>query len=353
VRRWLAVSVVGALLALAGCIDDEPAPEPSPSPEQDEAPEDALPSGLRVGVVLPPFDRAAADEIDTAQLAVEELDPQLRGEVAELRTVVPDASAFVADVATLLVTEGYDVVCVLGAGAADVAADLAERHAATQLCAAPAVADEDDADNLLVVDVALAELGHVVGAALGQLGDEDPVALLGTGNRAGGEAFRAGLRAGVGDTPLQEARGDLEQLEEELAEAVAAEVAAIAVDAGPDAADLLDGVDDVALLAPAPLLSEQDTGVLRWRVRWEVVLEAVIAHLVVDDAELPDELGIADEVFALDHGPQADDELLEVVGRVLGELERGERDPLEPPEEEDEEEDDGDTAGVNGPVPPE
>ena len=345
-RRCLATVTLGALLLLAACTDGEPDAEPSPAPEAegaDEA-EDPPATGLRIGVVLPPRDLGAADEVEAGPLGLDRLDTGHRDDVAELRTVVPDAAVFVPDVARLLVAEGYDLVCVLGRDAAEVVAELARRHAATDFCAAPAEpADEEAPGNLLLVDVAMAELGHIVGVTLHELAGDDPVALLGVGNRAGGESFRSGLRAGAGATPLREARGDLEDLEAEIDAALDDEVVAIAVDAGPDAAELVAGFEEVAVLAPVSLLSEEDAGALRWRVRWERVLEVVLAHLLNGETELPRVLGVAEEAFAIDHGPQAGGALVDAVEEAMGELERGERDPLEPLEEEDDDED-GDDA---------
>lgn len=336
-RRCRALATLAALLLLAGCTPDDPGPEPGPQPPADdeEASEEPLPTGLRIGVVLPSRELGSADEIAAGELGLDALATAHRDEVSELRTLVPDAEAFVPDLASLLVAEDYDLVCVLGRGAGEIVLELARRHAATQFCGAPAEPADDPPPNLYLVDLALEELGHVVGVALGRLGGEDPVALLGAGNRAGGESFRTGLRAGVGATPLREARGGLEELGAELEAAVDGEVAAIAVDAGPEAAELVGGIGDLPLLAPVPLLSEQDAGALRWRVRFEVVVEAVLVHLLDAETELPAVLGMGDEVFAVDHGPQAGAGLVSAVEEVMGELERGERDPLEAPGEDE------------------
>lgn len=347
-RRCLATGMVAVLLVLVACTSDEPEPGPTTSGASEDEDADGngngaqgrpLP-GLRVGVVLPPRGLGSADEIEAGALGLDALAAS-HDEVGELRIVVPDGADFVPDIAGLLVAEGYDVVCVLGRQARDVTQELAQRHGATEFCGAPAQPTDEGPQNLLLVDVALAELGHAVGVALGALGGEQPVALLGAGNRASGEAFRSGLRAGVGGTPLREARGDLEALEAELDAALGAEVAAIAVDAGPEAAELVAGTEGVALLAPVPLLTEQHEGALRWRVRWEVVLEAVLAHLLDDEVELPAVLGVREDVFALDHGPQAGSAVVAAVEEAMGELERGARDPLEAVEADDGDDADG------------
>lgn len=345
-RRCLAV-VTSLALLLGACTSDDADPgsgdgEPSRSEEDETEAEDPVPSGLRVGVVLPPRDTGTADEVEAGPLGIDGLARTLGDAVAEVRTIVPDASAFVPDVAGLLVAEDYDVVCVVGRDARETVLELARRHVATDFCGAPVAPVEDAPDNLHLADLALAELGHVVGVALGELGGDEPVALLGSGNRAGGELFRSGLRAGVGETPLHEARGEREDLEDEIAGALADDVAAIAVDAGPDAAEAVDGIEGVALLAPAPLLTEEDPGALRWRVRWEVVLEQVLRHLLDDEEELPETFGLAEGVFAVDQGAQASAPVVAAVEAAMGELERGVRDPRAAPEPDDDEDDDGD-----------
>ena len=351
-RRGLAAAVVLLLVTvLTGCTDTEPEP-PDEGPDEeaeDGGVEDAPVGGLRVGVVLPPRDTGAADEVVAAEQEIERLASRYADDLGELRTIVPDGSAFVGDVASLLVSEGHDLVCVIGREARSVVFELAERHAATDFCAAPAEPREETPDNVLLVDVALEELGHVVGVALAEAGGGDPVALLGVGNRAGGESFRSGLRAGVGDVPLREARGELEDLDAEIAAALDDEVAAIAVDAGPAAAEAVAGLADIAglaLFAPASLLDEEVEGALRWRVRWEVVLEMVLDHHLEGEDEPATLLGLGDAVFAIDHGPQATPQMIEALELAMAELEQGARDPLEPPEIDEDEEDEPDDEAV-------
>jgi hypothetical protein len=341
VRRGLAAAMVLALAVLVGCTDSEPEPvDEAPEGEAEEGDgEEAPAGGLRVGVVLPPRDTGAADEVIAAEQEIEGLATPYADDLAEVRTIVPDGTPFVADVASLLVSEGYDLVCVIGREARSVVFELAERHAATHFCATPAEPREETPDNVLLVDVAVQELGHLVGVALAEAGGGEPVALLGAGNRAGGESFRSGLRAGVGGVPLREARGELEDLEAEIAAALDEEVAAIAVDAGPAAAEAVADIEGAALLSPMSLLSEEVEGALRWRVRWEVVLDVVLEYYLDAEAEPPTLLGIGDAVFAIDHGPQASPEMIEALERAMTELEQGERDPLEPPEDDEEEQD--------------
>ena len=349
-RRALAAAAVLLLAVLAGCSDPDPEPvdDPPEGESQDEDVEDPPVGGLRVGVVLPPRDTGAADEVVAAKQEIEGLASRYADDVAELRAIVPDSSPFVADVASLLVSEDYDLVCVIGRDARAVVVELAERHAATDFCAAPVEPREETPDNVLLVDVAMQELGHVVGVALAEAGGGEPVGLLGAGNRAGGEAFRSGLRAGVGEVPLREARGELEDLEAEITAALDDEVAAVAVDAGPAASEAVAATDGVALFAPVSLLDEEVEGALRWRVRWEVVLEVVLDHHLDGEDESATLLGVGDAVFALDHGPQASPEMVEALERAMVELEDGVRDPLEPPEDDEDDEDEDDGEGAVG-----
>lgn len=349
-RRHLALAATLSLLFL-GCTESDPEPEPQPAPaeEDDDQGTEAPVQGLRVGVVLPPRDTGAADELEVDRLGVDVLADRFEDDVIELRAVAPDAAEFVPDVATLLAVEDYDVVCVLGPDAAEVVGDVASRHAATRFCGAPVEPTDSAPDNVMHVDVALAELGHVVGVALGQLGGEDPVSLIGTRDRAGARAFRDGVRAGVGQTPLRETDIEPDRLEEELAAAVEDDVAAIAVDAGPGSAELLADVEGVPLLAPAPLFGEEGRGALRWRVRWERVLEVVLDHHLEDEA-LPARLTVTDRVFGVEHGDRASPTMVEAVEAALGEFERGARDPLAsraPEEDEDEADADGDATGAD------
>jgi hypothetical protein len=327
----VALVVASTLLTAGACTDDEPEQEPAPVEDpDDEDDERRATQGLRVGVVLPAADVGVADETDVE--GFDELETLLEGEVAELRTVVPDGEAFVADVATLLTVEGYDVVCVFGRDAHDVVVDLAARHVATRFCAAPAEPTAEPGGNLVAVDVATEELGHVIGVALHELAGEDPAALLGAGDRVKREAFRDGLRAGLQGTPLQEAHGGLGELEAELSNALGAEVAAIAVDAGSGARDLLERELEPPMLAPAPLL-EAEVGALRWRMRWDRVLEAVLRWHLDPEEERPAILGASDDVFMFEHGPRSSSSMRDAVDEAIGELQRGARDPLEDPAE--------------------
>jgi hypothetical protein len=336
VRRELSVLLV-ILVAVLGCTGDDPAPEPDPEPEP--VPEATGPSGLRVGVVLPPADTAAADEVDLDRLNLQALADDL-DEVAELRAVVPDSAAFVDDLAGLLAEEGYGLVCVLGDGGQQVVLDLAERHGGVEVCAVPGDPELEVEDNVLLAELEVEQLGHVVGAALGALvGDEIAEAHL-AAERTGLEPFRQGLRVGFDGGGLRQVTGDLEELADGLAD-VDDDVAALAFDAGTDGVDLASDMGATRpTLVPAPLLGDEDAA-LRWAVRWDRIVEAILAWELDGELDRPTSFGFAEEAFELTTGGRSTSAMRAVVDTVAGELARGERQALEV-EDEDEDEDDGD-----------
>jgi hypothetical protein len=337
VRRELSVLLV-ILLALIGCTGGEPPPEPEPDPEP--VPETTGPSGLRVGIVLPPADTAPADEIDLDRLSLQALADDLE-EVAELRAVVPDSAAFVGDVAGLLADEGYGLVCVLGDGGQQVVLDLAVRHSGVEVCAVPGDPELDVGDNVLLAELEVEQLGHVVGAALGALVGDDVAEVHLAAERTGLEPFRQGLRVGFDGGGLRQLTGDLEELEEELAD-IDDDVAALAFDAGVDGADLASDMGATRpTLVPAPLLGDEDAA-LRWRVRWDRIVEEILAWELDGDLDRPTSFGFAEGAFELTTGGRSTSAMRAVVDTVAGELARGERQALEVEDEDEDEEGDED-----------
>lgn len=123
--------------------------------------------GLRVAVVLPPGDEAPLTTNGT-RTAAQAVDDHFRDAVGEFRSVAADPGAFVGDVATVLAEQGYDLVCVVGSGAAEVVLRIAPTFPATRFCGVPApgVTDAEDVPaNALLVDVRMEEAAYLAGIA--------------------------------------------------------------------------------------------------------------------------------------------------------------------------------------------
>ena len=347
--RRVGSSLLVALLLLLGCTAGE-APEPDPDPDPEPGEEATGPSGLRVGVVLPPGDAAAADEVDAAALGLDGIADDV-DDVSEIRAVVPDGEPFVADVATLLAEDGYGLVCVVGDDAQRLVLDLAERWVGTDFCALPGDPERDVPDNVVLVQVAVEELGTVVGVALAALAGDAPAEALYAAERTGLDRFRAGVRVGFGAGELREVTGEPADLEPELDEALDGEVAALAFDARAASHEAVErAAATLPTLAPASLLSEEDAALV-WRTRWDAVLRAVVAWHLDRDVERPRTVGFAEEVFDVTAGGRSTSTMRAAVETVVGELARGQRDPLEPEEDRDEDVDgagDGDEEGDDG-----
>lgn len=131
--RALVVGLATALV-LTACTDDadrSPAPSPTPSEEASEA---AGGRGDRIGVVVGPPSHVSATEIITLEAAVRDLAADPPEGVAEVRVVTAADAVFTADLVEFFVDDGFDVVCVVGSGAAPLLLDAARRHGATRMC---------------------------------------------------------------------------------------------------------------------------------------------------------------------------------------------------------------------------
>jgi hypothetical protein len=88
-----------------------------------------------VAVVLPAEGTARAAAFLAAADELAQLAEDRGGDVADVRSVVPDDPEFVPDVAALLADQGTDLVCVLGEDGVPVVLQLADRFPATRFCA--------------------------------------------------------------------------------------------------------------------------------------------------------------------------------------------------------------------------
>lgn len=327
--RRVAVLIALALLGLlTACEAEDPAPDPSPADDGDEPSDDEAPDGLRVGVVLPPAAGAPADEIADAD-AVEAL-ADGRDDVIDVRAVVPDAAAFVPDAAELLARE-RDLVCVLGDGAVDAVAPLVELYGDTRWCVAPADPTATWPEGVVAVDVAVEELGAMVGAGLSALHDDEDASSLAllADARTERSGFRAGLRAATDGLDLAQRTGSVEDLQAELADAE--DPVGVLVDGGADHVELAERAADRApVLAPVGLLGDDGpSAALTWALRWAPVVDRALAgHL--GEADGPGRLGAGSAALEVTVADDAPDGMGAAVSRVRESLVSGARDPLEP-----------------------
>ena len=336
-----------AVLVLTGCTEEPPPLPPDATPDEQPAP--APPSGLKVGVVLPPGDPELDRQLQDLRTEVAGLGSTLPEGFSQLRTVLADGRAFVPDVAALLVRQETDLVCVLGPDGRRTVVELAKLYPERRFCAAPGHA-EDPPEGVVLVDVRFEELGHVVGvAAAAVAGDGDVGAVVGT-DRTGRSAFLAGLEAAVGERRLRSHEAaSAEEAEVAVRTLLEDDVAVVVIDVGSGGVELLALAAEQALvLAPRPLLVDSDAvaaAVLSWRVRWSSLLRLVLVSVVEGDTEPPTSLGLADDAMQVTLGQAATIGVGSAVDRAVEELRQGTRDPLVPlhtEDEEDEEDEDAD-----------
>lgn len=193
-RRRMTLLVV-LLAVLTACTTSSPEPVPNGSPTATEPTSTAVPSPTspaRIAVVLSPDPALTAA---AAEIGVRSIANTLRDE-AELRVVTADDVSFVEDLATFFAAEGYDLVCLVGAGAERAARLVAPTAPATRFCVTPSSAT-DLPGNVLPIDVRVEELGYVAGAALAADGVVGPVGLLSGRTTFEPARMQAGLQAGL------------------------------------------------------------------------------------------------------------------------------------------------------------
>ncbi len=161
-RRTMTLLVL-LVAVLAGCTGPTGDPSPSPSPSATATtpamPTTSTPPAGRVAVVVSPEPElmAAAAEVGSRSIAT--------GLPAgtDLRVVTADNRSFVRDLTSFFATEGYELVCVLGADAEATVREVARTAPSTRFCAAPA-RPGDLPPNVLAIDLRVEELGTSPGS---------------------------------------------------------------------------------------------------------------------------------------------------------------------------------------------
>ncbi len=329
-RRPAVAAVVALALGLFACTGPEPAEEPTP-PTPLETTTEPAPLGANVGVVLPPrvgLSAAATERLegDLARLA-DRFGPDLRS----MQVLTPPAAEFAPDLAAVLTDRGTQLVCVIGPGALETVLAEVALHPQLRFCAAPVAEDTDLPAQVVGRDVRADELGWVVGTVAALIGT-GPVGFVDGSDELDAVAFRAGLRAGVGDRELVEGEGPAGDAVEQV---LAAGAGVVVLDPGADAAAAVRlAAQRVPVLVPAGSLGsspDEEAVALSWRVRWDrLVAAAVEAHLGVEPAP-PASLGVAEGLFEVTLGPAAPPGAQAVLDDVRAQLtsaaDAGEPDP--------------------------
>jgi hypothetical protein len=169
-------AAMAVMLALGGCTGvgedgSTPTPSPSGSPADSAAPVD---TGRRVMIVVGPATRVAPGEAAALASAAAVLDPASLTDVAQVRVVRARSIAFAADLVDLAVVDGYDLVCVVGTGTADILEEAARTHRATRFCGTDAMTTP--LANAAVVGIDVVSLSQVAAAGVGS--SPSPVGLV-------------------------------------------------------------------------------------------------------------------------------------------------------------------------------
>lgn len=196
-QRSLA-ALAGLVVLAAACTTTAPDATPSPTPTSASTStstpdlDPTTPAPGRVAVVIAPEPPLAAA---AAEIGVRGAVARLLGDV-ELRVATADSDTFVADLAGFFTSEGYDLVCVVGAGAEAAVREVASTSPSTRFCAAPA-SPEGMPDNVLAIDLRVEELGYLAGVALAEDGMSGPAGLLTSPATWSPQRLEAGLVAGL------------------------------------------------------------------------------------------------------------------------------------------------------------
>lgn len=140
-RRWgptarrRAVAAALACAVVTGCTPPPaPAPTPSGSASADVGPTDDEADGDRVAVIVGPESHVSPAEADALESAARAIAVDPPDGVVEVRVVRAQDAVFAADLVELSVDDGFDVVCVVGTGAATLLLRAARVHRAARLC---------------------------------------------------------------------------------------------------------------------------------------------------------------------------------------------------------------------------
>lgn len=341
-RAWTGLAAL--LLVLSACTDEEPPAEPQPLPPIEEEPP-SLPLGASVTVVLPSGEEMDPSMQEALARDVDLLEEWADERIREVRAVIADGPAFVADLTELSAERGADLVCVLGDAGPAVVERLDARYGDVELCAVhpvplpgPAGEQPDDAtpdedDRPGTIQVHAEQLGHLVGVAARASVGSAPVGVVMDGDQLLDEWMRAGVLAGAGSGPIIEAEmADEASMAERVSNVIGEGAQVVVIDGAVGAAQAVQiataaGVDILAPTAVVEGALLDDGVVLSWWVRWDLVLRTPVLALVGDEPQVAP-LGVADEIFALTFGTAAAPGLPALLETTVDELASGERDPF-------------------------
>ncbi len=328
-RPWnLWTQFLAVVLAETACTaGDEPVPDPPPVVESDE------PSlgGVRVGVVLPSAERTAPEVLDAARAQLAELEEDRVGDISAVRTVVPDGDVFAGDLAALLADDGYDLVCLFGAGGSLTVLDLADRFPGIRFCST-GTAPDDAPDNVDLFELAHEELGAALGAVAATLAGDGTVGLIRGDDRGDRADRRRGALASLAasDLVLDVVLAEDQPSQELLDLAVEVEPDVVIVDAEDDLAGVV--VDTVDALALRPLAPDEDTpgAAVGWELRLDAVVDTSVARLLDNDVVVPTRLGFGAGVFDVVIADGLPETATTTFTSVRDAIATGDRDPVAP-----------------------
>lgn len=198
-----AVVAAAAVLAVVGCTSPAPDgadPSPTPAEVEETGASGSESTGTRIAVVVPPSGQVAVAEAAALASAAEALAEDPPQGVETIRVTRATSSAFARDLAHLAADDGYDVVCIVGTGAAELALELARSRRETRVCTTDGRITGGPV-NLVAVAVDPVALVQAGAAAIGTA--PAPVGLLVSQQVGDGEALAAAFTAAVAP-PRQE-----------------------------------------------------------------------------------------------------------------------------------------------------